>query len=148
MNQKITHSFISFAFQMIPPSWGRSRVDDTGRGRGAVLEMSAALSVYERPCPAATVGPGWPSWNITCYSSLMSRCHGHRDEGMQQQQQLMGEENKGTAMRRSWQPAPNAYISNHLQPSWTAITLSAVWHTFLSYRWHMSHKATFFSSLH
>lgn len=36
-------SFVSFAFQIILQGSGRSRVDDTGRGRGSALEMSAAL---------------------------------------------------------------------------------------------------------
>lgn len=80
-----------------------------GKGRGAALEMSAAL-LYMNSCALQLQRAltGLLKY-ITYYFSLMSHCLSHRDEWMQWH--LMEGENKGTAMRWRWHPAPSAYIS-------------------------------------
>lgn len=59
MNPKTT--LISFAFQIISPSLGQSRVDDTGKGRRGSSENECSSSVYEPLCPAAMADPCWPT---------------------------------------------------------------------------------------
>lgn len=45
---------------MVPASGDRSRVDDTERGRGSALKMSAALPYMSSRAPRLQQAPHWP----------------------------------------------------------------------------------------